>query len=361
MPRRRDRRRLAGGRRNGAPAAPGHVGRRADGASRAAPASPQARAGAGEAAARAHRCATDGDVDAALAAAAKVVEAAYFYPFISHATLEPQNCDGAVQGRQARDVGADARRRRRACSWSRTTLGIQDSRHHHAHHARSGGGFGRRLTNDYMVEAAWIAKQVGAPVKLLWTREDDMRHDFYRPAGFHFLKGGVDASGKLVGWRNHFVTFGEGERMRSAAPASTATEFPARFVPNFGSTASLMPLGVPTGRCARRAATRIAFVVPVVHRRAGARGGQGSAAVPARSARRCRASIRRTPRRRTAAPARFDAGAHARRARARAREVGLGHDAQLPKGTRHGRRRSTSAIAATSPRSPRSASTRQQA
>ena len=98
-----------------------------------------------------------------------------------------------------------------------------------------------------MVEAAAIAQRVDAPVKLTWSREDDLRHDFFRPGGFHFLKAGVDRQGKLVAWHNHFVTFGNtGERPGNGA-ALGADEFPGRWVPNFRSEASVLETAVPMG------------------------------------------------------------------------------------------------------------------
>jgi isoquinoline 1-oxidoreductase beta subunit len=179
---------------------------------------------------------TDGDVDKAISGAARVVEAAYSYPFISHTNLEPQNCLVHVQGDRA-EIWAPTQNPDGARKLASQVLGIAAEKIQ-VTITRIGGGFGRRLDSDPVAEAAVISQRLGAPVKLTWNRTDDLQHDHYRPGGFHFLKGAVDADGSLSAWRSHHVSFGSN---------LGADDYPARFVPNYLLLNSKLENGVPQG------------------------------------------------------------------------------------------------------------------
>ena len=149
----------------------------------------------------------DGDADAGLADAARRVEAAYEFPFLAHAALEPMNCVVRLQsdrcevwnGEQFQTVDQALVAKTVGLKPEQVTLNM----------LYAGGSFGRRANpdSDYLVEAASVAKAIGgrAPVKLVWTREDDMRAGYYRPLYVHALRAGLDGAGNLVAWHQRIV------------------------------------------------------------------------------------------------------------------------------------------------------------
>ena len=199
----------------------------------------------------------DGDAAKAMQSAAKVVESRYAFPFLSHAQLEPTNClahykDGQLELWTPSQAPGQGRQEIAAL------LGIPESAIR-VHLIRTGGCFGRRLDNDYALETAVIAKRMEAPVKLMWTREDDMGHDHYRAANFHHMKAGLDSNGMLVAWRNHLVSFGDGKQFGRAAGVPMP-QGPGGFVPDFEMSASVIASGVPLGSMRAPGNNGITFV-----------------------------------------------------------------------------------------------------
>jgi isoquinoline 1-oxidoreductase beta subunit len=149
----------------------------------------------------------DGDTEKALAGAAKIVEASYEFPFLAHACMEPLNCVVRLDASGC-EVWNGVQTQTRDQFVLANLLGIQPEQVR-INMLFAGGSFGRRANpkSDYVLEAAAIAKAIGgkAPVKLVWTREDDMRAGFYRPMYFHALKAGLDARGNVVAWRHRIV------------------------------------------------------------------------------------------------------------------------------------------------------------
>ena len=200
----------------------------------------------------------DGDPDKALASAAKVLSASYSYPFLAHVPLEPMNTTAWAKSDGTMEIWSPSQWPESGRQIVAKTLGIAPSKIT-VHMTRVGGGFGRRGYNDYMVEAAAIAQRMsGRPVKLIWNRQQDIQHDIYRPAGFHNFRAGLDANGRLIAFRDHFVTFGQGDKVASTADIE-ATQVPARLIPNLEYGLSLMELGTPTGALRNPGNNGIAF------------------------------------------------------------------------------------------------------
>lgn len=202
-----------------------------------------------------------GDVNAALASAAHVVEATYFYPYIHHATLEPMNAMAWPTVEGGMEILAPTQTPGGAQDLVANTLKIPKEKIK-VRFTRIGGGFGRRLANDYVVEAAAIAQKIGGPVKLVWTREQDTQHGLYRPCGWHHFKGGVDAQGKVVAWQDRFVTVGlNSDKEPGGSARMSPSEFPSRFVPNFRLEQAIVNTNVPTGPLRAPGSNALGFVM----------------------------------------------------------------------------------------------------
>ena len=172
---------------------------------------------AGLAAADAAVIRKDGDVDATLASAAKRIEAEYGAPFLSHATMEPQNCTAHVTPDKV-EVWVSTQSGEAALAAAAAAAEVPPEKVV-VHKTMLGGGFGRRgAVQDYVHQAVLVAKAVGHPVKLLWTREEDIRHDFYRPVAMAKFTAGLDTTGMPVGWR-----------VRVTGPSILANLFPQRL------------------------------------------------------------------------------------------------------------------------------------
>ncbi len=198
-----------------------------------------------------------GDIDGAFKSSAKVLEAVYAYPFLAHGTLEPQDTtavfsDGKLEIWTTSQTPAEGR------ALVASTMGI-DPANITVHMCRAGGGFGRRLQNDYMVEAAWMARQMGKPVKLVWSREDDFTHDAYRPGGTIGLKAALDTQNMLVAWTEHLITFGEGKTLVQGGEID-GDQFPAGRVPNYSLGTSTIPLWLRCGALRAPGDNAYAFV-----------------------------------------------------------------------------------------------------
>ena len=192
---------------------------------------------------------TVGDVEAAFKRAATMIEADYFTPYLAHATMEPMNCTAHVQADRC-DVWVPTQAQTEAQQTAARASGLP-AKAVSIHSTFLGGGFGRRLTQDFVKEAVQISKAVGAPVHVFWTRADDMRHDFYRPASYTRLRAGLDGRRRPIAWAQRIVGPGL---------ALGGVDIPYA-IPNLRTDTVEVDPGIPTGPWRSVGASQNAFAV----------------------------------------------------------------------------------------------------
>ena len=208
---------------------------------------------------------TVGDAAAALTGAAKKIDAVYEVPFQHHATMEPMNCTAYVRA-DACDVWAPTQNQTRAQEVAAEAAGLSKERVR-IHTTLLGGGFGRRLESDFVAEAVRLSKAANAPVKVIWSREDDTRHGFYRPATYNRLAAGLDAQNKPIAWTHHIVAppillkFGPLQNGIDATLIDGAADVPYAFPNVFVDQVAADLSGIPLGFWRSVGASQNAFVV----------------------------------------------------------------------------------------------------
>ncbi|WP_164851258.1 xanthine dehydrogenase family protein molybdopterin-binding subunit [Larkinella soli] len=205
----------------------------------------------------------DGDVQTALGGAAKRVEADYELPFLAHVTMEPQNYTAWVRKDRC-ELWGSTQVPDTIMEYATMLTGLSPSAIK-IHLNRSGGGFGRRLNADYAADALLVSKETGTPVQVVWTREDDLLHDFYRPAGMYRIAAGLDADGRLTAWHMKAATTSRyAFRKADRSPHITEVfpdELPAGFVPHFRLDYRNPPSTVPVGAWRAPGHNATAFVI----------------------------------------------------------------------------------------------------
>lgn len=187
------------------------------------------------------------------------VDAFYHYAFVAHAQMEPENCTAWFKG-DSIELWVPTQ----TPQWGRETVAellSLDTAKVFVNQVRAGGAFGRRLFNDYMLEAAAISKRIAAPVQLVWTREDSMNQDYPRLGGFHQLSGSVNKDGKLSAWQNHFITFTHDGKKPPRAGGLKKEEFPHPMINNLKLTQTMLPWDTPSGLWRAPSSNVLAFVI----------------------------------------------------------------------------------------------------